>query len=90
MNTTKLSRKEWAAMVEKGLRKHEFLSKRSRSERFWRYIARHKTISILLGLTAIMIYLNQWGARELFKTMVTYTIMITLLATIFASITQKK
>jgi hypothetical protein len=90
MAVTKITRKQWAQMIERGMRKHEFLSARGRLERFWRYMNKHKAASLALGLVAITIYVNLWGVKELFKTAVTYTIIITLLATLVAGITQPK
>ncbi len=90
LNTTKVSRKEWALMIEKGLRKNEFINSRSRTEKFLKWINKHRNISIIIGLLAILVYLYVWGFKELFKSLVTYTIMITFFATFLAAITKKK
>ncbi len=90
LNTTKISRKEWALRIEKGLRRHEFVKSRSRAERFFRWLNKHRNISILIGLFAVLVYLHTWGFKELFKSLVTYTIMITFFATFLAAITKKK
>ena len=85
-----MNKKQWAMFIEKGLKRDLYRQSANSYEKVLRYLYRHKLFPIILGLTACIIYVNIWGFKELFKSVITYIIIFTILATLITSIVNPK
>jgi hypothetical protein len=90
MAATKLNQKQWAKLIEKGLKKHEYRATLSPTEKIFRKINKHKIVPIMVGVSAMMIYINIWGFKEFSKAVLTYLIILTVIATIVANLLNPK
>ncbi len=72
-----ISKKEWARMIEKGIRKHELQKQSERNKRFRIQIS----IPIIVGLLAIATYLLLFHWSWMVKGMLNAIIAATLIAT---------
>jgi len=90
MAVTKLNEKQWARFIEKGLKKHEYRQNTTSLDKILRTLHKHKAIPIIIGLTACIVYIEIWGFKELFKTVTTYLIVFTILASVVANFINPK
>lgn len=72
-----VSKKEWAKMIEKGIRKHE-LQKRTERQKSFRV---QLSIPIIIGIIAIIVYLSLFHWTWMVKGMLNAIIATTLIAT---------
>ena len=85
MVITKLSQKEWAYAVERGLRKKK-VEQQFRQQRFLSFINQHRLLSIIIGLGACYEVISIWGWEELFHMLFSWIIGIVVVTTLVASI----
>ena len=76
----KLSGKEWAELVERGLKRHEFDLAHQRE----RLLRHYLPIPIAIGVAACGLYILLWGWESWFKTFLSWTIGVTIVTALVA------
>ena len=83
---TKLSGKEWAEVIERGLKRHEFDIARQRERLLWHYLP----IPIAIGILACIIYILYWGWESWFQTFLSWIIGVTIVTAVVATFTRQR
>lgn len=79
----KVTQKEWAEQIEKGLRKHELLIRKQSREKFSQ-IKQYIPLTLLIGIVTAVLYVYifgwEWFLKGLFNGIMNATIVVTILA----------
>jgi len=83
MPPKKVSQDEWAQLIAKGVNRHELEQSLGLEYRL-RYLRKHVTVPIVIGLAAILVYVLFYGFAALIKDFLSWTIGITVVTTALA------
>jgi len=90
MVVTKLSQKEWAYLVERGLRKQKVEKLRNQhqnqQEHFWQFINKYRPIPIVIGAAACVEVIKLWGWNDLLHMLFSWVIGIVVVTTFVAGV----
>lgn len=78
-----MSKEEWAAMIERGIRRHELARARSR-RKVLRHLRHFLPVPILIGLVASVLYVRVWGWASFLQALLSWVVGITLVTTLLA------
>ena len=85
MVVSKLSKKEWAYVVERGLRKKK-VEQQFRQQRFLSFINEHRILPVVIGFGACASVVVLWGWFDLVKMLLSWVIGVVVVTTLVASI----
>lgn len=78
-----MKRKEWAEMIERGMRRHEQQQAVEQNRRM-RDLRKYIPIPIVLGLLASILYVLLWGWETFLQDFLSWVIGITIVTTVLA------